>query len=253
MGGTYDTLASVYDFLVPEQLLHPAGAYAAFAPWLDDLPEGADVLDCACGPGHLAVGLAQAGYAVSATDASIAMTRRARALAGEYEVPVAVRTLRWEALDEQGWEGRFLAVFCVGNSLAHAAGREARRDALANFRSVLDRGGRLLVTSRNWELLREAGAGLAVEDRIVNRDGRRALVIYDWGIPEDPSAPHSMEVAVAVLPDAGDTVELVSERFDLWPFRHDQLIEDLAASGLAVETSTFADDVDRYLVVAYRR
>jgi hypothetical protein len=59
-----------------------------------------------------------------------------------------------------------------------------------------------------------------------------------------------MEVAVAVLPDAGDTVEVVSERFDLWPFRHDQLIEDLAASGLAVETSTFADDVDRYLVVA---
>ena len=52
----YDELASVYEFLVPEPLLDARGSFAAFRAWVDDLPRGAPVLDCACGPGHLAVG-----------------------------------------------------------------------------------------------------------------------------------------------------------------------------------------------------
>ena len=48
----YDTLAGVYDSLVPEALLEPEGAAAAFADVLAGLEPGAPVLDCACGTGR---------------------------------------------------------------------------------------------------------------------------------------------------------------------------------------------------------
>ena len=51
----YRSLAEVYDFLVPESLLSPEGSAAAFEPLLDP---GMRVLDCACGTGTLAAGLA---------------------------------------------------------------------------------------------------------------------------------------------------------------------------------------------------
>jgi SAM-dependent methyltransferase len=77
----YDALASVYEWLVPDELLEPEGAIAAFAPVVAELPAGGRVLDCAAGTGQLAVGLALRGFDVTATDASGGMVARARALA----------------------------------------------------------------------------------------------------------------------------------------------------------------------------
>jgi 2-polyprenyl-3-methyl-5-hydroxy-6-metoxy-1,4-benzoquinol methylase len=75
---SYDALAGVYEWLVPEALLTPQGSAAAFADVVDMLPAGARVLDCAAGIGQLAVGLALRGFEVVASDASRAMVERAR-------------------------------------------------------------------------------------------------------------------------------------------------------------------------------
>ena len=76
--GAYDTIAAVYDFLVPDALLTPEGSAAAFA---EHVEPGAVVLDCACGTGTLAVGLALRGCETTATDASAAMVARTKRLA----------------------------------------------------------------------------------------------------------------------------------------------------------------------------
>ena len=120
----YDTLAAVYDWLVPEPLRTPAGAADAFAPVRTGCRPGARVLDCAAGTGELAVGLALRGFAVTATDASGAMVARTRALAARHGAagrrpPCA----RGRQLGERGWDGRVRRRLCVGNSLTHAAGR----------------------------------------------------------------------------------------------------------------------------------
>jgi 2-polyprenyl-3-methyl-5-hydroxy-6-metoxy-1,4-benzoquinol methylase len=78
----YATLADVYDFLVPEALLSPEGSAAVFDDVLGGLAPGARVLDCACGTGTLAVGLALRGFVVTASDASAAMVARAGAGGG---------------------------------------------------------------------------------------------------------------------------------------------------------------------------
>src|SRR5690242_20589618 len=116
---SYDQLAAVYEALTPPALHTPEGNVAAFDGLLD-LPPGARVLDCACGTGWLAVGLALRGYDVDASDLSPAMVERTRRLAEERAVEVNVRECAWEDLDPGP---RYAAVFCIGNSLAHARDR----------------------------------------------------------------------------------------------------------------------------------
>ena len=245
----YDTLAAVYDWLVPETLLTPEGSVRAFAPVLEALAPGARVLDCAAGTGTLAVGLAQRGFDVVATDASRAMVERTRALAARHGVELSARRCAWEDLGAEGLEP-FDAVLCVGNSLTHAPGRDARRRALRAMAAVLRPGGLLVVSSRNWERVRAAGSGLQVDERLTERDGRRGLVIHNWSLADGWDEPHHLDVAVALI--ERDAVTTHAERLAFWPFRREALDEDLRAAGLEPASSTYADDPDRYLVTARR-
>jgi hypothetical protein len=177
------------------------------------------------------------------------MIERARALAAAREVDLPAEVRRWEELGPELWPEPFDAVFCVGNSLAHAAGRAARREALARMASVLRPGGMLFVTSRNWERERAAGSRLEVDDRLVVRGGRRAFVARAWTIAEGWDEPHAMEVAVALL-GADGRLTTHAERLVFWPFSQAMLLEDLRAAGLAATGSAEADRADRYLVTA---
>jgi SAM-dependent methyltransferase len=241
---SYAELAAVYEWLTPEPLLTPEGHVSAFAPWIDALPAGARVLDCAAGVGWLAVGLAKRGFAVEATDLSPVMIERTRALACRSDVDVDARVCAWEDL---AGEPRFDAVLCVGNSIAHARERAMALAAMAN---VLKPGGLLILTSRNWERERAAGSRLEVDERLVTRHGRRALNSRAWIIPAGWHEPHTVDIAVSFV-DA-DPVQTVSERLTVWPFTPTDLAMDLAAAGLEVEQTTFTPQVERYLVAARR-
>ena len=235
----YDRLAGVYDWLVPGALLTPAGSAAAFDIVLDELPAGARVLDCACGTGTLAVGMALRGFEVTASDASGEMVERTRALAAEHGAAVVAMVRVWEELGG----GPFDAVLCVGNSITHARDRRA---ALAAMHRVLrdERGGSgasgrgsglLALTSRTWERPQEEG------EEVVERHGRRARVTHTWH-------PGALEVAVT-FDDDGTTY---AERLAYWPFTHDELQAELLATGFEPVASTFGPEAARYLVTARR-
>lgn len=229
----YASLAEVYEWLTPEPLLTPEGNVAAFSPWLPEPP--ARILDCACGIGLLAAGLAQAGYDAHASDVSPQMIARTRAHGVEH---ACVRA--WDDLPPTA---DFDAVLCVGNSLPHTPDRRA---ALAAMAGALRSGGVLILTSRNWERELAAGSRLEIGDRLVERAGRRALLSHAWTIGE----PVRLEVAVSFID--GDAVQTVSEAFRIWPFTHEQLHADLRAAGLKPRESTYDPDVPRYLVTARR-
>jgi SAM-dependent methyltransferase len=244
----YDTLASVYDWIVPPEMVTPAGSAAAFLPYLEELEPGARVLDCAAGTGPLAVGLAQRGFDVTATDASRGMVERTRALAAREGVDLTARECRWENLGAQGFEP-FDAVLCVGNSLAHAPGRDARRAALRAMAATMTPGALLILTSRNFELMRAVDPGLQVFDRVVERDGRRGVVIYSWWLAANWEDEHEFDVAVALVADDG-AVTTLGERLSFWPYSYATLREDLEAVGLQPATTTFESEVDRYILTA---
>lgn len=209
------------------------------------------MLDSACGIGQLAVGLALQGFDVFASDANPAMVQRTAQLATDHGVGLSAVTCAWEDLSPERVGGAFDAVFCVGNSLTHAPGRDARRAALAAMASVLCPEGLLVLTSRNWERQRNRGSGLEVADELVERHGGPGLVVYAWTIPDSWDARHFLDVAVAVIDPSGRATT-VTERLSFWPFTHVELDEDLRRSGFTPESSTYGADVDRYLVTARR-
>jgi SAM-dependent methyltransferase len=248
----YGSLAWVYEWLVPDAKASPAGNAQALGMVTAGLGPGAQVLDCACGIGLLAVGLAEAGFRVTACDASPAMVERAQALAHAHGVEVAARVCRWDQLPGQGWQDRFDAVVCVGNSLAHAAGRSGRLAALDGMACVLAAGGVLALTSRNWEQIRSAGSRLDVWDRLVERAGRKAVVVYSWQVPPSWEDEHHLQISVAELQD-GDQLQVTTERLPIWPFHHEELLADVAVAGLALAGSTYDATQPEYLVTAQRR
>ncbi len=247
MAEQYGTLADVYDWLVPPELLTPEGSAAALDGLLELAP-GARVLDCAAGTGTLAVGLALRGFDVVATDASAAMIARTRGLAAEHGVEVPAEVCEWEQLRAAE---PFDAVFCVGNSIPHAEGQAARRRAFAAMANVLRPGGLLAVTSRNWELERAQGSRVNVSEQLVERAAGRALVVQSWTIADAWEDVHTLEVVVALIGDDG-AVRAHGERLRCWPFRHETLDEDLRAAGLEPASSTYDPEVGRYVVTARR-
>ena len=246
----YDTLANVYEWLTPDEVITPTGSADLFAPVLEPLKRPARILDCAAGTGQLAVGLAAIGFHVVATDASPAMISRTRALAATHGVELEALTSRWEELPDQQFEP-FDAVLCVGNSLAHAVARAGRQAALAAMADVLRGQGLLVVTSRNWEVVRTRGSGIELDDRTIDRHGRPGLVVHAWTIPETWEQPHHLDVAVALL-DNLPSVTTKHERLTFWPFTHQSLEQDLQAAGLTPSTSTYAAAAERYLVTAHK-
>jgi len=178
------------------------------------------VLDCACGIGLLAAGLARAGYDAHASDVSPEMVARTRALG------VDARVRDWAQLPPSG---DCDAVLCVGNSLPHTPDR---RGALAAMAGALRPGGALLLTSRNWEREQPGGS------EEVQRGGRRLRITRVW----TPGRPTRLKL----------TVGTVTEVLTVWPFTYDELLTDLRAAGFEVEISTFTPDSERYLVKGVR-
>jgi SAM-dependent methyltransferase len=246
----YETLAHVYEWLIPDELLTPTASAAAFAPLLDALERPARILDCAAGGGQLAVGLAAMGFSVVATDASPAMIERTRALTAEHRTELTALTCKWEELPAQHFEP-FDAVLCVGNSIAHAAGHSGRQAALAAIAGVLCDNGLFVVTSRNWEAVRSHGSRIDLDDRTTERRGRPALPVRAWIIPDGWDDPHYLDVAVAFLDDL-PAVSTTSERLTFWPFPHQTLERELQAVGLTPSTSTYSPHAERYLITAYK-
>lgn len=245
----YSDLGEVYEYLISDAKLAPAEFAASFDDVLSLLPPHAQVLDSSCGTGQLAVGLADRGMQVVATDASETMVRRTQKLSEEFRAPVQALRANWQELPDHFDDDTFDMVFCVGNSLHHAVGATGRAVALQSMSRLLRSGGRLVVTSRTWELVRARGSRLQVSERLVRRNGRDAVVIYRWHIAPNWEDEHHMEIAIAQL-DATGSVLTRSELLSSWPYRHDVLQAELQQVGLRTEVSTFNPDAENYMVVA---
>ncbi|WP_328530606.1 methyltransferase domain-containing protein [Nocardioides sp. NBC_00368] len=245
----YGALSEAYEWLIRDEHLSPDGSVARFEDLVTPLPPNARVLDCSCGTGQLAVGLAGHGLDVVATDASAGMIRRTAALADEHGVRLDARQVSWEDLTGQLEASTFDLVFCVGNSLGHAEGSRGRLAALASMARLLRPDGRLVLTSRMWEVVRARGSRIDVRDHLIRRDGRDAVVIYHTQIAPDWEQEHHFEIAVTeVRPDG--SLHTCAERLSFWPYRYEELVAQLQSVGLTVETTTVDADGAGYLLVA---
>ena len=138
------------------------------------------VLDCSCGIGTQAIGLARLGYTVHATDLSPAQVERAKKEAASFGVLITFGVADFRVLDTQV-AGTFDIVLSCDNSLPHLLTDDDLRQALHSMRAKLRRGGLLLVSIRDYDqivLARPHGEGPKVFDRL---EGRRIVFqVWDW-------------------------------------------------------------------------
>lgn len=148
--GFYDTIAEYYDSIFPvgddslEFIKNTAG------------PPPARILDVACGTGGYAVGLAQAGYRVSAADLNGEMVARAAAKALALSLKPDLHVCDMKKLDKC-FAGSFDCIFCIGNSIVHLGNTEEIKEAVSVMHRLLREGGSLIIQTINYDRIIKRG------------------------------------------------------------------------------------------------
>jgi SAM-dependent methyltransferase len=142
-------------------------------------PPPLQVLDCSCGIGTQAIGLAGRGYSVHGTDVSPVAVERAQREAARLGVPLTTGVADLCALDAV--EGSFDVVLSCDNAVPHLLGDDDLRRAAHGMWSKLREGGLLVVSIRDYDDL-IAQKPRAELPRVFDRpEGRQiAFQVWDW-------------------------------------------------------------------------
>ncbi|MFF8385348.1 class I SAM-dependent methyltransferase [Streptomyces kanasensis] len=231
----YDDLADHYDLLYADWEASVARQGTA----LDDRvtrvlgPGAHDVLDCACGIGTQALGLAARGHRVTGTDLSPVAAARAAREAAARGLALTTAAADMRALPLR--DGAFDVVLCADNSLPHLLTVDDVRTALAEMRRVLRPGGLLLVTTRPYDELRRERP-LATPPSVKTGPGGRTVSFQLWHWHDDGER-YDLEL-FQLSPDTGEDPGAAERwtttvrRATYWALTRAQLGELAAEAGL---------------------
>ena len=150
----YDNMASQYDKLFLDWQVTTREQAVILNRIFDDqgFDKSASVLDCACGIGTQAIGLAALGYSVTASDISDAELAQAKERAAKNHVDIRFEKADFRALSET-FAQQFDIVICMDNALPHML---CARDLEAAVRSIANQiapGGIFVASIRDYDAL----------------------------------------------------------------------------------------------------
>jgi SAM-dependent methyltransferase len=227
----YDDLAGRYHLVYPDW----EAAIERQGQALSELMERAlgagrrRVLDCACGIGTQAIGLARRGHRVAGADLSVTAVRRAAREARERDVRLAAVGSDMRAIPFR--DGTFDVVVCADNALPHLLTGGDMDTALTGMRRALRPGGLLIVSTRDYDADRPARPQwrppLAVET-----PAGRAITFHLWHWHPDAER-YDVEL-FQLLPRGsgrGDDWDVHVVRATYWAIGREQVTERVAAAG----------------------
>ncbi len=229
----YDELADDYHLIYPDWDASIRRQGVALDALIGQ--ERAVLLDCACGIGTQAIGLALRGHRVTGTDLSPRAAARAAREAASRNV-----SLRTAAADMRRLpfpDGRFDTVVCADNSLPHLLTEQDVHAALAEMRRVLRPDGLLLVSTRPYDDLlhdRPASTPPQVHGNVDCVDGEERTVNFQLWHWHDDGEHYDLE-HFQLLPAGGEWHVRV-RRTTYWALGGDRL------AGLAVEAGFVAPE-----------
>ena len=181
----YDQLAGSYHLIFENweaSIRRQAGALGAILQRVCGPPgqSQARILDCACGIGTQALGLASLGYNVSACDVSAASVKRLRVENDKRGLKIEafaadMRDLKMVA------DGAFDVVVCMDNALPHLESDEELLSAANQISKKLRPGGTFIASIRDYDALIEQKPTVQ-GPAFYSDEGKRRIVhqVWDW-------------------------------------------------------------------------
>ncbi|MDO0930911.1 class I SAM-dependent methyltransferase [Streptomyces sp. DG2A-72] len=223
----YDELAPDYHLIFPDW----DASMARQATVLDELIRsrpGAGprkVLDCSCGIGTQAIGLARLGHQVVGSDLSPVAAARAvaEAAARGVRLPVAVADMRRLPFTPSAFD----VVVCADNALPHLLSARDVEAALTGIRRVLREDGLLVLTVRDYDEARRTKPTAPPPQ--VSRTGDGEVITFQlWHWHEDGER---YDLEHFQLVPAGDGWSVRVRRTTYWALTRGQLTDLVTASG----------------------
>lgn len=189
----YDELSIDYHLLFPDW----EAAMQQQARTLDQLikkyakGQAGTLLDCACGIGTQAIGLAQSGYSITATDLSPKAIARARQEAQLRQISnIHFATADFTQL-ETNVDGTFDIVMACDNALPHLLTDETMELALKSIASKINPGGLFLASIRDYDALLTTRPGSTLPV-VKDNSGQRSIAfqVWDWIAPDIYTVNH---------------------------------------------------------------
>ncbi|MEV8456346.1 class I SAM-dependent methyltransferase [Streptomyces sp. NPDC052095] len=183
------------------------------------------VLDCSCGIGTQAIGLARAGHQVIGSDLSpIAATRAATEAATRgCRLPATAADMRQLPFKATSFD----VVLCADNSLTHLLSGQDLRTALLGMRRVLRDEGLLVITVRAYAEARQTRPTSTPPQVTQTRDGQ-AITFQLWHWHEDGER---YDLEHFQLIPAKDTWQVRVRRTTHWALTPPQLTEFVTEAG----------------------
>jgi len=172
----YDDLADSYAFIFPDWQAAVERQGNIISKLIGDPP--LTVLDCSCGIGTQAIGLARLGYIVHATDISSKEVEKAKEAADKMGIDLTFGVADFRALDDDV-EGEYDVVISFDNSLPHLLTDEDITKALDAMKTKLVAGGKLFISIRDYDaLLKEKPK--ATMPQVTQTDGGERVYFQTW-------------------------------------------------------------------------
>jgi len=168
-----------------------------------------DVLDCSCGIGTQAIGLARFGYRVQGTDISERSLERARVEAARLGVDIAFAVCDFRDLNPL--HGLFDVVISCDNAIPHLLTNDDLSRAFRAMRAKLRPGGLLMISVRDYDKML-VDRPVTAAPQIHPGPPRKVLVrLHDWDGPDSPL--YTVRFLVLTEDPAGWTVTHHSSRY----------------------------------------
>ncbi len=178
----YDSMASQYDkfYLDWQAASHEEAAFLDRVFREYGFDRTACVLDCACGIGTQAIGLAGLGYPVTGSDISAGEIAEAERRAEESQISLCLRQADFRALSDVFSEP-FDIVIAMDNALPHMLSSAALEKAISSMVHQLRDGGLFVASIRDYDRMLEEKPPFSAPYVHKTEKGQRVLFqTWDW-------------------------------------------------------------------------
>jgi glycine/sarcosine N-methyltransferase len=205
------------------------------------------ILDCSCGVGTQAFGLAARGHKVTGTDISPGAIQKATAerMRNGLKVDFQVADMR----NLEAIQGPFDAVVSFDNSIAHLVTDADLAFALSNVLSVLRPGGVFLASTRDYDQARRDRPTGTMPRYIKDAMGERVYVqTWDW-LPDG----ESYDLRLFVLKKSGEDWRAKPLETRVRAYTRAEIVTEMEKTGFASAEWIFTDQSGYYQPVCVAR